>query len=253
MQTANAPDAREDAAAQETLERYLRIDLPQLLSWLRAGTKWIVLCTLAGLLLGAGYAHPRQAALYRHHRHIDGSGRIADRFRRPFPPGPAEGLAASRGREQAPDAAVPQRAAARDRGPAIAAGPGTRAADLVDLAHQPAFAVRRIGGFASPEIIALDNLMRRVSARRDELSFVITMSVWSNSPDKSILISMRSSRHSRKSWSPRIRRRAPHRRRAGQPHRRAEGRVSAAEQAVEEFRRKNGLQATRASWSARAR
>ena len=56
MQTAKAPDTREDASAQDTLERYLQIDLPQLLSWLRAGVKWIVLATLAGLLIGAGYA-----------------------------------------------------------------------------------------------------------------------------------------------------------------------------------------------------
>src|SRR5690606_23593131 len=37
-------------------ERYLQIDLVRLVDWLRAGTKWIVLFTLAGFLMGAAYA-----------------------------------------------------------------------------------------------------------------------------------------------------------------------------------------------------
>ena len=61
MPNVEAPGMRADPA-RDTLERYLRIDLASLLSWLRAGAKWIVLCTLAGLLIGAAYgvlAKPR--------------------------------------------------------------------------------------------------------------------------------------------------------------------------------------------------
>src|SRR5690606_27131418 len=101
------------------------------------------------------------------------------------------------------------------------------------------------GSAQSPEIVALDNLMRRVSARRDELSFVIIMSVWSTSPDKSILISetivkifkevlvaadSAGARRTADALADRI------------SERKAE--VTTAEQAVEEFRRDHGLQAT---------
>ena len=48
----------------------------------------------------------------------------------------------------------------------------------------------RSGGTSpSAEVVALDSLDRRVTARRDELSFVITMSVWTEDPEKSIRIS----------------------------------------------------------------
>ena len=245
MQTANAPDAREDAAAQETLERYLRIDLPQLLSWLRAGTKWIVLCTLAGLLLGAGYA------ILAKPRYTVTTDILMD------PAGLQIGSDDLFRQDQQRDSQL--LVVESKRQTLLSRSVLLRAIEALQLQRDPEFvpptswtsliSLRSLfggsGASQTPEIIALDNLMRRVSARRDELSFVITMSVWSNSPDKSILISdaivkafqeelvAADSEGARRTADALVSRIAE-----------LKGEVSAAEQAVEEFRRKNGLQAT---------
>ena len=64
---------------------------------------------------------------------------------------------------------------------------GIRAAYIVDLARSASATL--LGGEGgtsqSPEIIALDNLHATRSARRDEVSFVITMSVWTDRRRKS--------------------------------------------------------------------
>ena len=245
MQTAKAPDAREDASAQETLERYLQIDLPQLSSWLRAGAKWIVLGTLAGLLIGAGYAitaKPRYTVtteilmdpaglqivsddLYRQEQQRDAQLLIVESKRQTLLSGSAllraiEELQLQKDPEFVPPTSWTSLLSAR----ALLGGGGTS---------------------RSPAIIALDNLMRRVDARRDELSFVVIMSVWTDNAEKSIRIAdaivkafkeelvAADSEGARRTADALVSRIAE-----------LKGEVSVAEQAVEEFRRKHGLRST---------
>jgi uncharacterized protein involved in exopolysaccharide biosynthesis len=244
METAKAPDAREDAAAQETLERYLRIDLPQLLSWLRSGAKWIVLGTLAGLLLGAGYA------ILAKPRYTVTTDILMD------PAGLQIGSDDLFRQDQQRDSQL--LVVESKRQTLLSRSVLLRAIETLQLQRDPEFvpptswtsllsprALLGGGASLSPDIVALDNLMRRVSARRDELSFVITMSVWSDNPEKSILISdaivkafkeelvAADSEGARRTADALVSRIAE-----------LKGEVNAAEQAVEEFRRRHGLQST---------
>jgi len=246
MQTAKAPHAREDASAQDTLERYLQIDLPQLLSWLRAGVKWIVLATLAGLLIGAGYAvlaKPRYTVTTDLLLDPAGLQIVTDDLFR---------------QEQQRDTQL--LVVESKRQTLLSRSVLLRAIEDLQLQKDPEFvpptswtsllsprALLGGGGGASrsPEIVALDNLMRRVSARRDELSFVIIMSVWSDNPEKSIRISdaivkafkeelvAADSEGARRTADALVSRIAE-----------LKGEVNTAEQAVEEFRRQHGLQST---------
>jgi uncharacterized protein involved in exopolysaccharide biosynthesis len=244
MQTAKAPDTREDASAQDTLERYLQIDLPQLLSWLRAGVKWIVLATLAGLLIGAGYAvlaKPRYTVTTDLLMDPAGLQIVTDDLFR---------------QEQQRDTQL--LVVESKRQTLLSRSVLLRAIEDLQLQKDPEFvpptswtsllsprALLGGGGGASrsPDIVALDNLMRRVSARRDELSFVIIMSVWSDDPEKSIRISdaivkafkeeliAADSEGARRTADALVSRIAE-----------LKGEVNTAEQAVEEFRRAHGLQ-----------
>jgi succinoglycan biosynthesis transport protein ExoP len=245
MQTAKAPDAREDAVAQETLERYLRIDLPQLLSWLRAGAKWIVVGTLAGLLIGAGYtilAKPRYTVT---------TDILMD------PAGLQIGSDDLFRQEQQRDSQI--LVVESKRQTLLSRSVLLKAIQALQLQRDPEFvpptswtsllSPRALFGGAgasqSPDIIALDNLIRRVAARRDEVSFVIIMSVWSDDPEKSIRISdaivkafkeelvAADSEGARRTADALVSRIAE-----------LKGEVNAAEQKVEEFRRTHGLQAT---------
>jgi succinoglycan biosynthesis transport protein ExoP len=245
MQTANAPEAREDAAAQETLERYLQIDVPQLLAWLRAGARWIVLGTLAGLLLGGGYA------ILAKPRYTVTTDLLMD------PAGLQIGSDDLFRQEQQRDSQL--LVVEGKRQTLLSRSVLLRAVEALQLQRDPEFVpptswtallspralLGGAGASQSPEIIALDNLMRRVAARRDELSFVVIMSVWSDDPEKSIRISdaivrafkeelvAADSEGARRTADALVSRIAE-----------LKGEVSAAEQAVEEFRRKHGLQAT---------
>lgn len=243
MHTAKAPDAREDAPAQDTLERYLQIDLPQLLSWLRAGAKWIVLATLAGLLIGAGYAvlaKPRYTVTTDILMDPAGLQIVTDDLFR---------------QEQQRDTQLLVIESKRQT--LLSRSVLLRAIEDLQLQKDPEFvppsswtsllsprALLGGGGASrSPDLVALDNLMRRVSARRDELSFVIILSVWSDDPEKSVSISnaivkafkeelvAADSEGARRTADALVSRIAE-----------LKGEVSAAEQAVEEFRRAHGLQ-----------
>ncbi|HEY6630500.1 MAG TPA: GumC family protein [Rhizobiaceae bacterium] len=245
MQTATAPDGRQDAAAQETLERYLRIDMPQLLSWLRAGARWIVLGTLAGLLFGAAYATLAKA------RYTVTTDVLMD------PAGLQIGSDDLFRQDQQRDSQL--LVVESKRQTLLSRTVLLRVIEALQLQRDPEFvpptpwtsrlSPGRLSGGAgaaqSPDIVALDSLMRRVDARRDELSFVITMSVWSDDPEKSIRISeaivkafkeelvAADSEGARRTADALVSRIAE-----------LKGEVNIAEQAVEEFRRRNGLQAT---------
>lgn len=246
MRNGEAAGMRASAASHETLERYLQIDLPRILSWLRAGVKWIVAATLAGLLIGAGYAtlaKPRYTVTTD--ILIDPAGlQIV-----------SDDLFRQDGQQR--DSALLNIESKRQT--LLSRSVLLRVVQTLNLQRDPEFNPSASwtsllsprawlgggGGSLAPEIVALDNLMRRVAARRDELSFVITMSVWTGAAEKSILVSEAIVKAFREELVEADSEGA--RRTAGSLAARItelKAEVTAAEQAVEEFRRKFGLQST---------
>ncbi len=248
MRNAEAPDMRPDMradAAQQTLERFLQIDLLRLLSWLRKGMKWIMLAMLLGLVAGVGYtlvAKPRYTVTTG--VLIDPAGLQVvndDLFRQGDQRRDSELLSLESKRQTLTSRSVL-----------------LRVVQNLDLKSDPEFVPppswtsafnprRLLGGGGengrNPELVALDSLQRRVSARRDELSFVIIMSVWTSDAEKSIRISeamlkafrdellssdTEGSRRIAEALSTRISE--------------LKSDVATAEKAVEEFRRQAGLQ-----------
>ncbi len=243
MRNAEAPDMRADAA-QQTLERFLQIDLLRLLSWLRSGAKWIILAMLLGALLGVAYtvfAKPRYTVTTG--ILIDPAGLQVvndDLFRQGDQRRDSELLSLESKRQTLVSRSVL-----------------LRVVQSLELGNDPEFVPpaswtsnlnprRLLGGGGeglSPELIALDSLQWRVSARRDELSFVIIMSVWTNDSAKSIRISEAILKAFKEEL---VASNADGSRRIAEAlaTRIAELKsdVSAAEKAVEEFRRQAGLQ-----------
>ena len=193
MQKVEASDVRASATAQavpETLERYLQIDLPRLMSWLRAGAKWIVVGTLIGLLLGLGYA------ILAERRYTVTTDILMD---------PAGLQIVSddlfRQNEQQRESQLLNVESKRQT--LLSRNVLLRAVTALNLQQDREFvppaswtsmfslgALLGGGGASqSPKTIAVDNLRRRLSARRDEVSFVITMSLWTKEPEKSVRIS----------------------------------------------------------------
>jgi uncharacterized protein involved in exopolysaccharide biosynthesis len=234
--------------AQETLDRYLRIDLPRLLSWLRAGFKWILLCALLGLMAGVAYA------VLEKPRYTVTTDILVD------PVGlqiVADDLFGQDGQQR--DSALLSVESKRQT--LLSRSVLLKVVERLNLQRDPEFvpppswssrlSLRTLLGEdvkaspISPEFVALDNLYWRVSARRDELSFVITMSVWTDSPDKSILISeaiVKAFREELVEGDAEGAQRTAEALTGRIAELKAE--VTAAEAAVEAFRREHGLQST---------
>ncbi|MBX3584141.1 MAG: GumC family protein [Rhizobiaceae bacterium] len=246
MLKVEARDMRADPAT-DALDRYLRIDLPLVFSWLRRGAKWIFLAALIGAVAGVGYTvmvKPRYAVT-------------------------TEILLDPAGLQVVPDDLFRQEGQQRDaallsleskRQTLVSRSVLMKVVDSLNLQRDPEFvpplsatsqfSLRSlIGGdeatAQSPEIVALDNLMRRVSARRDELSFVIILTTWTDNPQKSILISDEIVKIFREEL---IAADADGARRSADAliQRIAELKddVTASERAVESFRREHGLQSS---------
>jgi uncharacterized protein involved in exopolysaccharide biosynthesis len=165
---------------------YLQIDLPKLLSWLRNGARWIVLAMVLGAAAGILYgllAQPR----YRVTTDI---------------------LMSPSGLQIVSGDLFPQRDQQRDaqllnveskRQTLVSRNVLLRVISALDLDRDPEFvpprsalSIGRLFGSEpsqSREVIALQNLAKRLNARRDELSFVVTLSLWTHNADKSIRIS----------------------------------------------------------------
>lgn len=173
---------------RDGLDDYLQIDLPRLFAWLRAGLRWILLGALVGLLLGAAcglLTKPRYTVTTD--ILMDPAGlRIVsdDLFRQNELQRDSQLLNVESKRQTLVSRSVLLR---------VVAALGLR--DDPEFVPPPSFlSSLHWGGSAAgpaqtPDIVALDSLTRRLTARRDEVSFVITMSVWSESAEKAIRIS----------------------------------------------------------------
>jgi uncharacterized protein involved in exopolysaccharide biosynthesis len=186
---AAAEQANHAGIGPETVASYLQIDLPRLLFWLRRGVKWIALAALIGLIAGMAYAKlakPRYTVTTD--ILIDPSGlQIVsnDLF----------------GQSEQKDALLLNVESKRQT--LISGSVLLRAIEALDLEDDPEFvpppsllsSVRGLFGGGgtgvqrSPKITALETLQKRLTARRDERSFVVTMSVWTWDASKSIRVS----------------------------------------------------------------
>jgi succinoglycan biosynthesis transport protein ExoP len=246
MLKVEAQEMRVDPA-RNTLDRYLRIDLPLVFSWLRRGAKWIFLAAVVGALLGVGYTvmvKPRYAVTTE--ILLDPAGLQVvpdDLYRQDGQQRDSALLSLESKRQQLVSRNVLMKVVESlnlDRDPEF----------VPPLSTTSQFSLRSLLGGSddaaqSPEIVALDNLMRRVSARRDELSFVIILTTWTDNPQKSILISDAIVKTFREEL---IATDADGARRTadGLMQRLAELKddVTASEKAIENFRREHGLQSS---------
>ena len=192
MRQSEYSDARGHPAAHETaLDNYLQIDLPRLMFWLRRGILWIMAGALIGLLAGAIYAKtatPRYTVTTDILMDPAGLQIVSDDL--------------FRQNEQQRDSQLLNVESKRQT--LLSRSVLLRALTELELQNDPEFvpppswlSMFSIGALLggetgvsqSAEIIALDSLIDRVTARRDEVSFVITMWVWSRDAAKSIRIS----------------------------------------------------------------
>ncbi len=248
------PDIREYAAyrlespAAQGLANYLQIDLKRLAYWLRTKYRWIILVAIVGFLVGADYSLLATRTytvtseilvdpaglqvvtddLYRRNEDRDTQllnvdSKLQTLLSRNVLMRVAEKLELTDDREFVPKSWLRL----------ISIGLG--------LGADPA---------TPPEVIALDALDRRVSARRDERSFVIILTVWSESAEKSVRISKALIEEFRTELS------VADSDGAGRVTTSLVGRlvelkasVTEAEEAVEAFRRQNGLRTARGELS----
>jgi len=226
----------------DTVGTYLQIDLLRMLSWLRAGLKWILLCVLLGALLGAAYA---MLATRRYTVTTDilmnpsGLQVVSDDLYSP-----------SEQRESILLSVESKRQTLLSRSVLL------RVVEDLDLQNDAEFVPPSsplslqywIGGGGqgpSPTTVALNSLDSRLTARRDEASFVVTMAVWTEDPQKSIRISnaiMDAFRQELVASDKEGARRSVEGLNARLEELRRD--VNAAAEAVETFRREHGLQAT---------
>lgn len=185
---AAAERANRAGTGRETVASYLQIDLPRLLFWLRAGAKWIALAAFVGLIAGVAYsklAKPRYTVTTD--ILIDPTGlQIVsnDLF----------------GQSEQKDALLLNVESKRQT--LVSRSVLLRAIEALDLEDDPEFVpppsllsgIRGLFGGAggtqrSAEVKALETLQKQLTARRDERSFVVTMSVWTWDAAKSIRVS----------------------------------------------------------------
>lgn len=225
----------------DTVSAYLLVDLPRLFFWLRKGLRWIILAMVIGLLAGIAYAtlaKPRFTVTTDILMNPGGLQIVSDDL--------------FRQNDQQKDAQLLNVESKRQT--LVSRSVLLRAIAALDLEKDPEFvpppsmlSIGRLlgrGPSRDSEIIALGNLMRRLNARRDELSFVVTLSVWTNKADKSIRISQAIIKAFREELVSADSEGASRTvdaltDRIGK----LKADVNTAEEAVEAFRRKNGLQA----------
>lgn len=187
------PDNREytthrlENRVEQGLANYLQIDLKRLVQWLRIKYRWIIAVAIVGLLIGADYS------LLAARRYTVTSEILVD------PAG-----------FKVVDDDLYRRNEDRDTQllnvdsklqTLLSRNVLMRVAEKLDLTNDREFVpkswfslVNFSFGLGSetatpPEVIALDALERRASARRDENSFVIILTVWSQTAEKSVRIS----------------------------------------------------------------
>lgn len=173
--------------AHAALGAYLQIDLARLLFWLRRGAKWIVLGAVVGLLLGLSYAmlaKPRYTVNTDILMNPTGLQIVSDDL-----------FGSSEQRETQLLNVESKRQTLLSRSVLLRAIAALKLQDDPEFVPPaPAFSIRGLlgggGGVSqSPSVTALDTLERRLTARRDEASFVVTMTVWTQDAQKSIRIS----------------------------------------------------------------
>jgi len=226
----------------ETVGTYLQIDLLRMLSWLRTGLKWILLCAVLGAVLGAAYA---TLATKRYTVTTDilmnpsGLQIVSDDL-----------YSANEQRESMLLNVESKRQTLLSRSVLLRVVEELGLQNDAEFVPAPSpFSLQYwTGGEAqglSPTTVALNSLDNRLTALRDEASFVVTMSVWTQDPQKSIRISnaimdafrqelvaadMEGARRSVEGLNARL-----------EELRRD---VNVAAEAVETFRREHGLQVT---------
>lgn len=240
------PDTRQYApyrpagpASEEGLANYLQIDLKRLGWWLREKFLWIVAIAVIGFFIGAAYAMLATGTYsVTSQILVDPAGFQVvnnDLYRR------------SEDRDTQLLNIDSKLQTLLSRNVLM------RVVEKLDLVSDPEFVPKSSGlslfsfgsgsGVATPpEVIALDALGRRVSARRDERSFVMILTVWSDAGDKSVRISKALIEEFRAELSAADSDGAS-RMTSSLVDRLVElkASVSEAEEAVETFRRQNGL------------
>jgi uncharacterized protein involved in exopolysaccharide biosynthesis len=150
-----------------------RIDLPRLLRWLRRGTLLVGTLALAGGTVGAGYAllaTPRYTA----HAEI-----LIDPSNLQIVP---DDLYAQSQEREAQLLQVQSMVGVLTSGNTLG-----RVVDSLDLIHDPAYVpASRAADPSAARALALDALARRITAVRDDTSFVVDISGSANAPEKSV-------------------------------------------------------------------
>lgn len=170
----------------ESLEHYLQIDLPRLLYWLRAKAGWIVGAAVLGVVLAVGYvavAKPRYTVTSELLIDPTGLQIVADDL---------YGRTDQRDTQLLNVDGKLQTLLSRNVLTRV-----VRRLDLVNdeefLPPPSPFSLSRLlpgdGPAVDPTVLAVEALRTRTVARRDERSFVITLSVWTRSAEKSVRIS----------------------------------------------------------------
>lgn len=237
---------RTDIPAGQGIANYLQIDLKRLASWLRIKYRWILAAAVIGLLIGADYS------LLATRTYTVTSDILVD------PAG-----------FKVVDDDLYRRSEDRDTQllnvdsklqTLLSRNVLMRVVKKLDLINDREFVPKSWMSFINfglgseaatpPEVIALDALDRRVSARRDERSFVIILTVWSKAAEKSVRISQALIEEFRTELS------VADSDGAGRVTSSLVGRlvelkasVTEAEEAVENFRRQNGLRVSQGELS----
>jgi len=234
--------------AEQGLANYLQIDLKRLAFWLRAKYRWILAVAVVGFLIGADYSLLATRSytvtseilidpagfqvvnddLYRRNEDRDTQllnvdSKLQTLLSRNVLMRVTEKLDLTSDREFVPKSWL----------------------SLINFSFGLGSDVA-----APPEVVALDALDRRVSARRDERSFVIILTVWSETAEKSVRISKALIEEFRAELSVADSDGAG-RVTASLVSRLVElkASVTEAEEAVEAFRRQNGLRTSRGELS----
>jgi succinoglycan biosynthesis transport protein ExoP len=171
-------DRRGQVRRHQSLENYLQIDLLRLWYWLRVKALWILAATALGAMAAFAYvslATPRYTVTSEILVDPAGLQVVSDDLY---------------GRNDQRDSQLLNVDGKLQT--LLSRNVLMRVVERLDLANDPEFvpasgaASSGSGSRLDPSIIALTALSSRVTARRDERSFVITLTVWSRSVDKSI-------------------------------------------------------------------
>ncbi|MGD9479542.1 GumC family protein [Shinella sp. G-2] len=252
----NGPDMRKYATypaetpADQGLANYLQIDLKRLAYWLRIKYSWIIMVAIVGSLIGAGYSLlATRSYTVTSEILVDPAGLqvVDDDLYRRSEDRDTQLLNVDSKLQTLLSRNVLMRVVEKLE--------LTRDLEFVPKSWTSLFSFNFSFGLGSevvtpPEVIALDALDRRVSARRDERSFVIILTVWSDEAEKSVRISKALIDEFRTELS------VADSDGAGRATSSLVGRlvelkasVTEAEEAVETFRRQNGLRVSQGELS----